>query len=323
MTTGNNEREKQAYHQSLADIIGILWEFHKLRVRLGNIPFALDPFTESKYHPQERISFLRLKGYSDKQQPVIKDLEMSVFTSLMTSWYQFLDALGLKDVPNPGRVEIPRRAQRFVDPFVVALINKADTEREKILGVHVEKEIGTIGVMYVGIDTATEVTTWLSAIFGEDFNPNYPILMSKVRLKDNNEANSKIGLNKKKDGEPLVSSYELLHPTEGINREELKRYGLGKAVGCPASMKVSRETRDFLSARGVNVQRTMLENFALMLHNEFNATVRDWFNKLTPKQKEQYVDIEQRHIIQGEVWSAVKLQDSEQINNCPVSKERL
>ena len=68
-TSNRNIPEFTEYYQTLADIIGIFWQFHKERVESGNIDFAYmydpDTFRLIPFDPQIKVDSWRKNNNFD------------------------------------------------------------------------------------------------------------------------------------------------------------------------------------------------------------------------------------------------------------------
>lgn len=222
---------------------------------------------------------------------------------LSASWQQFLEGLGADYTGSfLGGTSIPESARRFMDPYVRYLIGRAGVLGKDLSKVGLRDGYSVKSLVGAGIATGAEVTTQLRAVFGEEFRPIMTVMISKVRLADVENARRGVGLTKKRLGSHEGGAeYSLLdNSPQGLNRERLKELGLGDALGCPASMKVSQETKEFLKERGVDVSSiTMLEDFATMTADEFDHYVGEWYRGLSAPQRKLFVESETRRVIDG------------------------
>lgn len=301
-TSNRNDPEMVEYHRLLTDVITIFWQFHKERVAEGKVPFAIELDVE---HQQRNSSVLDRYSYA-------------VTISLQKSWSRLLEGLAV-----PGVVPDPKSAWRFKDEYVVRLIDYAEklaetkTQVRDLIGHAPEFE----QVVTAGVRTGTAVTSRLAAIFQEEFLPVKAVLVSRVSIDHVGEASVGLGiLSDRFPRSPLVN-YPLLDGSKlGLDVKQLRAYGSGDALGCPAGRLASAETQAFLLERGVDVRRTtMLEDFAAMIGEHFETTIMAWYRGLTPEEQEQRVIGADNLILSGEVRRAFVERDR---GRCPYPAER-
>jgi hypothetical protein len=314
------------YKQTVADITAILWGFHKDRVTSGNMEFAYCPALTR--HRGEPFDPQRVVESATPPHRIVKKFADGIKESMQASWKQFLDGVGIstKDSAILDMASVPEGARRFFDPYPRSLIDhvidlgtkvKKQGKDQSILAV--SDEVGVREVMSAGIGTGAKMTSQLRALFGEDFSPALAVVISRVGIVSLNELERQIGM--KRDGK--TESYALLDGSElGLNKEDLMRLGVGAAWGCPAGMRVSTRTRDFLEQRGVQMSgKTVLQDFAKMTSDKFDHYLGDWYKRLSLDERQQYLDSESRKVLDGSARrDAIELRN---VRWCPYgSKER-
>ncbi len=89
-----------------------------------------------------------------------------------------------------------------------------------------------------------------------------------------------------------------------LDLDQLKSYGLGKALGCPAGLLPSQECKAYLQKKGVTREGSMLEDFAKQVGERFHRDVEIWFGKLNGVDQEKFIDPELLKLLRGEVpWA--------------------
>jgi|GEM_PF-3197903 len=320
------------YYKSLADVIGIFWQFHDERIQLGNIPFAATtPYGEREviipYSPVTRLEEFRRESRVVKLKPITEFSE-SVVETIDSSFQQFL--LGNEIAGNPSHflqhTPIPKETTRFFDPFVTDKITETAklyneiylASPEEVAGIQAQEiHPGPLADrVRQGFNSGVKTTTQLNSLFREDFKPVLAIAMSKIKIADVKQEASEIGLNS--NMYPLLDNSSL-----GLERKRLREFGLGDTLGCPASMKVSKETHNFLRQKGVDVSNTtMLDDFATKLPERFDLHVGEWFSGLSPNEREQNIAPKELRILTGEARrNALEMRERQ---DCPYGygKER-
>lgn len=312
------------YFQKTSDVISIFWLFHKRLLETGNASFAYS-------YDNKTVSLVPFSPSVEFEYPGnIAPLDMvskyadGVECSMKRSWGIFLRGLGFnaRDFVVGDHVEfiLPDSVKPLLASYTRELIEDVQVLGETYAVQASGKRFKAKEIIPLGMETGSEVTTQLDAIFGEEMNPLYAILVSKIRGDFNREAHAAIGIPDTKKRYPW--SYDLLEPINGIDREKLKAHDYGVAIGCPASMKPSPQTKAFLQDEfGVLVERTMLDDFATQLHYNFD-TVRSWYQQLNTEGRMKLVTQKDRDTLEGRIWNTIKGNDDLPQLRCPYSKER-
>ncbi len=342
--SNRNDPRFVEYYQTLADIIGIFWQFHKERVESGNIEFTymkefqypgynfipFDPQVKANKYPTLKEKYLGGLLYKNiSTYNVVENFGMETSSTLIASWMQFLEGVGTIDhLPNflNGMPEPPESLQRFMSPYARSLIDKAGDLGKDLSKVELTNKYEVGAVVSAGMNTGTKVTTQLRALFDEDFKTIMPVILSKVRLGDIEEARTEIGIKSSRSVNTGDANYNLLDNSKyGLDVERLKEFGLGDTLGCPASMKVSEPAKQFLKECGVEVSGTMLEDFAGVASEKFEHYVGSWYRDLSPREQRKLVEPETRKILDGDVLKEAR-QKSQTKLECPYrsgSRERM
>ncbi|MCX8009124.1 MAG: hypothetical protein N3A54_05515 [Patescibacteria group bacterium] len=246
---------------------------------------------------------------------IIQEFSYSVETSLINSWRTFLHMLEKDDVPVSDNLKKIFTSGKLKS-YILELLNKAGK-----LGKEVSRVVLPYGyivreVVSAGMATGSIVTTQTSALMSEGWSSRVSLVLSKVSLDYIDQVQRSIGIS------PTVVSCEFkpcydLFDHQGLNQEKLKEYGYGEAVGCPASLPISKETQKILEEYGLKAPRTMLEDFASMVHGEFQR-IREWFNNLSEDERKQ-LHSEDVKILSGAVWEhAPRLEGG----GCPMGRSK-
>lgn len=339
MTSSGSNRNNPTIvgaYKALADVIGIFWQFHDERIRLGNIPFAATTeygkrFPPVPFTPQRLIDESRGRPGITTLNP-IRNFNEAVLETMDSSFQQFL--VGNKVVtPRPHflqRTEIPEPTKRFFHPFVTQRIQEAvtlfddiyPTPPELVYGMTERRAREVVTQRFgnrvrQGMRTGSNVTTQLHLLFGEEFRPRMAIAISKISLEHLADGTNEIGLDEKN------RSYTLLdNSTLGLDRKRLRELDAGDTLGCPASMKVSPEAEIFLEQRGVDVSdTTMLDDFSAKLPARVELHMGDWFRGLSPAEREMIrIAPDELSILTGEARrSALEIRESQ---GCPYGHGR-
>jgi len=307
------------YYQTLADVITIFWEFHKERLTIGDTVFAHGELDKIPYDAGKDYKKLA-RGRLMSEYPPIDQFIMHAQIAMKDSWIDFLKGLTLVQPENKRKFNVPESCKRFMHPYVYDLVVHAQELGEKYSKFETGHEYRVQTGVVAGIDTGVRVTTQLSAIFGEDFNPLDPVRISKVSLEKVGYATGGIGRHTE---DVPATSYYMLHPEQRLNTDMLRQLDYGKAEGCPAGLPSSAQTKKFLREEcGIEVKGTMLEDFARVLHTEFNQSVRSWVENLHPRQRQDYLRQEERRLLEGKVWAPIKTGEVDFGQGCPFSRER-
>ncbi len=307
-TYDRNDPRFVEYYQTLADIIGVFWQFHKERIRTNNMHFAVITASHpdgrvqiSPYDPAIRAleSFVDIGG---KKLKLIQDFGNSIGRSLSLSWNQFLSELGFEHLSSPTQISIPipESAKKYLDSgYLGPLIESADRLSETFSRVRNDK-IDNLGkIVGSGIKTNEDVTPQLKAIFGEDFRASISLAISKIRIDNIFLARSEIGLGK--DNEK--PNFQLVDgSSQGLNTSRMREFGIGgDTVGCPAGMRVSAATRSFLEEKGASVKTTMLGELIPMTSEQFDHYIGNWYRELSPWQRRSLIDRSSRLVLEGKL----------------------
>lgn len=324
-----NDQRFQEYYQKLADVIGIFWVFHRERIARRNLPFSgtyefegtntiVKPLNLNRCPREGRILNFWAEGVRD------------VFIG---SWNQFLQRLDryqfsvcipiANEVPDSVNVFFSEGNQRYIGP----LIQSAERLGGEISQVALHDGYTVEAVVSAGINTGSEVTTQLKALFGPSSQESLPLMISKIHLDSVNQARRGIGITKTRvgshEGNPL---YYLVDDSPlGIDREVLKSFGLGEAIGCPAGLPITQETRDFLTRLGFDPPRTMLGDFAIVLSSEFDRTVLAWYERLPEDERRRRIHPDELRLLSGEARkAAIEEAKTRREGGCPFGhgKER-
>lgn len=314
--TNRDDPKFVEYYQTLADIIGIFWQFHKRRIEMGNIPFAAKWNTRlgmhGKYDPQAEVSEYTDVGAS-RRHKVIEDFAYATRLTFEASWIQYLRELGYGFDISPldnevsfldaDGVRIPEEVLSLVDPYLNEIIDRAQLMGEELSEVSLIDKFSVQRIVDAGANTGARVTSQLVGLFGEDFEPASSLIISKVALDNVAFARKEIGLvmSKKPDVDNRSLDYSLLDDSKvGLNRNRLKEWGLGRVLGCPAGIPISEEAREFLRDKGVVVEATMLEEFAEVTSVQFDEAIGSWFRGLSPEYSREVIEAEDLRILSGE-----------------------
>lgn len=329
-SSNRNNPKFVEYYQTLADVIGIFWEFHKRRIQSGNIEFALTEHPETRklvpFNPLLKTDLWQ-KGGNLHPHKVLEDFSDAVLETHQGSWQQFLEGLGRDSIKGSlAEVEVPEGAKKFFDPYIEGLIVRVEQLGTELSRVHFKEGFSISSLGNAGFNTGTMVTTQLIGLFGDEFRPLTAVLISKVRLEDVGLARKEVGLpaiSLKGEFEIPLGDYSLLDNSPlGLNRDRLRELGLGDTLGCPAGMKISHETQEFLVSKGVSLSgKTMLEEFAGMMSEQFDRYLGFWYRGLTTLQRQTLIDPETERVLAGEV-RRLALQEND-LPRCPYSKERI
>ncbi len=326
--SNRNDPKFVEYYQLLADIIGIFWQFHKERVNSENIEFAYQYDTDARgeqppYIPfnsaRKIASYHKARNYNTHR--VVEDFGEDIGHTLNASWEQFLELNNMPYIDHLLKgVPVVESARRFADSYVHTLMKRAEVLGKELSKVGLRDGYSIEGIVHAGVVTGSEVTTHLRGLFGEEFRPIIALIISKVRLDNIIETRRAVGITRDMGGgHEGTPNYNLLdNSTIGLNREKLKMLGLGDTLGCPAGMKVSKQTRDFLLQRSVDVsETTMLEEFALMTVDKFDHYLGDWFRGLIPIQRQTLIEPETLRVLEG--IARRDALEANEISQCPYS----
>jgi hypothetical protein len=299
------------YAQNMADILAIFWQFHKVRIKEGNIPFAFryNDGKDPKYVPFDMKPIFNSGKYHEYH--IFQEFIRYATGTLVESFEQFLELQKILPAHKNlmlGDVPIPNAAKKFTSKYVYDLYTDAVFERKtsRFPGFPPIYEYDTDNdavrqLVEKGANTGNEITGQLCALFGETFLPTMAVLASKISLSHIWDLRSDIGVVNIMQGlyHHPISSSVVDDSMLGLDKEKLKSYGLGKVVGCPASMTISKKTEDFLKQCGVEIPpRTMLEDFALTFQIEFKKIIGAWFASLTSEQKKK-IKVETIKLLDG------------------------
>lgn len=295
------------YYQNLADIIGIFWQFHKARIADESISFACMSY---KSPSGKRIFTDYDASFRSRIRPyrVLKDFGLGISHTMDYSWQQFLQSLGrgYNSLPEELTMPVSDSAQRFIDPeFIGPLLDNAT---ELIPDSRDHKELKDL--VSPGITTGVVVPLQLRGIFGEDFNPRTAIILSKVSLNFIPKIDQGIGMTFDENGNRVDQDppeYALLNNSaQGVNHTLLREYGLGRVLGCPASMKVSEKTRLFLEGKGIRSPRIVTTELAEMIDDKFDPYIGNWYRGLGPEARRAIIDPETIKILDGDIRRSIK-----------------
>lgn len=321
-----NDPGSKRYFQKTADLIAIFWLFHKELLRTGQAEFSysFDEYTHMEpFSPSAEIKEERSHGGNDPID-IVRKYSIGVERSIERSWGIFLREMGFNVRPfaigDKTSFVFPKSAKIFISEYTKHLINDVQ-ELGKIYSTGgMGQDFKVENTIALGIETGSEVTGQLDAIIGDEMKPVFVLLISKIRGKYNRPAQREIGIPDLHVGD--LYNYDLLHPVDGIDRQRLRQYDFGTAIGCPASIKISPQTKKFLQeTHGITFEGTMLGDFATMFHDKFRE-VRLWYKKLNDGDKLKLVTKENRNILDGKVWDTIKDTNDSPQSRCPYSKER-
>ncbi len=297
------------YYQVLADLIGIFWQFHKQRIESKNIEFAYMYNAESNTHERfnpKKESEARQKEKHYRPYRVIEDFGNCVSRTLQASWDQFLNGVGIPKWDRESfinSIQPPESIKKhFSDPYIRSLVDRAGELGKELSSVSLRDDYSVKAVVNAGISTGSEVTTQLRALFGKVFNPVLAVVISKVSLKNVDDARSGIGLTEViGGGHEGIPQYSLLNASKDfLDKDKLKMLGLGKTLGCPAGIKISKDAERFLKKCGINTSpETMLEGFASMVNEQAKPYLEEWFCNLSEMGRQQILEPETREVLEG------------------------
>lgn len=304
----------EAYYQSTADLLAIFWQFHKERLVRNNLFYAYSADGQE----------FSVKGLLDNHSVNAKPLEMihefdeAVKRSMVNSWFQFVGGVGGGIYPHDffyWKITVPDYSKRFMGEYTRELY-----ERTWGLGV-LYSQTGRGSDFYLhktvnsGMNTGIIGTSFLSALLADSFHYVHPVKLAKTKLNKLNGALTELGAQvpelPKVDHTERVQDptyeYPLLHATRILDPERLHELGYGEAIGCPARMRPSEETRTYLRDEcGVEVKGSVLQEFAVRHHQEFESRVREPYQLLSLGERAQHTSLNSWLLMDGEVWEAVK-----------------
>lgn len=209
------------------------------------------------------------------------------------------------------KIEVPDSAKVLISTYVKDLVDKAQDLGPEVTENPTFKDRYSLNhTIYSGMEFGTDVINHIIALFGNEFKSVIPLIISKVRLDNLQEANKGIGRQNTIDTADSndYKYYLLIDNSElGVNREMLKEFGLGDAIGCPASLKPSEETRQYLLKRGIDVSKsTMLQEYAEILSTKFNECIVTLFKTLTIEEQEKIFGPIDTKLLSGELLREVR-----------------
>ncbi len=286
------------FYQYLADSTGILWEFHKILLDAGSVPFAAvwEGSHLKQFDPQQLTA-------TKDEASILKEYARSIQRSMDLSFQRIFEVIGdQKSGAFLFGKPIPEAAVRFIHPYARHLLELtndlvADQSRAVLHRLNLRSE------MSAGLHTGTRATVQLVALLGESFDPKTVVELSRVSLGDVSKAFLGIGL---PAGLFAESNYALITASGGLERGMLRKLGLGKTVGCPAGIPISDQTRQFLSGNcGIDAPRTMLADFARFVQRDYHETILSWWERLPQSERSCRVAFVDRTIISGDVGERI------------------
>lgn len=277
---------RKEYYQSLGDLIKIYWEIQRRRLDDPDDPAHLAYSFNTK--EEGMTPFNSGKDMEIDKTPnsyeVIYEFMNAVDMSITGHWFQFMYDAGhsKKRVESFSRlgarykvVALADHTQNLIEKTTLLCSRLPEVERHGNYPIDEIVASGLSTAALVGVQTIS-----LSPALGKNSNPEIMALMlSKVDLNQADEAVSRIGYS----GCPFSQqTYKLLDPNSkfALDIKQLKEFGYGMAIGCPASLKTSIETVQFLQKElGGNVSREpMLIDFMRRLSKEYKQSIVEWYN---------------------------------------------
>lgn len=299
--TSRKNVHQLAYFQNSADLLAIFWLFHKEYTKGYDLsePFPYDytpNFSNSSAYPMGDPVIAN--------KPIIERYSVDSAKRHINSFDTFRAFLQ-EDI-----FYFPDDLRRFRHPYVQMLYNKSVNSFTKGSLISLGTEGDHLSDFFGGaIRNANRVITQLVALFGKDFNPQDPVLLSRIHLKNVSRMRSMIGI-------PLVPNspdesdldFSLVHPTERLDRTILRELGRGVAIGCPTSLPVSDETRAFIyQVIGKEVKKeVMLKRYARDLAKDFSKQVLEPFRLCSPEEVDKRYYPHTKALFSGEIWETVQ-----------------
>lgn len=307
--SNKNNPQFVEYYQTLADIIGIFWQWHKQRIQSGNIELTLQLDESQKY-----ISFdpqLFGEAYAKEEKPcnIIDILSDEIYMTLSQSFLQFRDRIGYQDRERLDDVQLHKQFPQpdkdskddaYSDAYVRDLFVKA-----RDLGKSLDKkpeEFSLSKIVLNGMGTGPDIATMLRAINGEAYQIA-PTLVSKIRIDSLPAVKADLGIRRKPEYS-ATPPYSLLNDSpQGVDTAKLRELGRGYTLGCPGAMKVSETTELFLRTTcGIRGEiQPMVMEFSSMVGREFDRYLDNWYRELSAENRVRYIDTETRRILDGDV----------------------
>lgn len=332
-TSNRNHPVLSEYYPVLADLIGIYWHFHKDLLAAGSLNFAMGTEENNNFKlvPFDIEQAVAMHEAKRKRHPfnVFGAFTDAVALSMVRSWKLFLREGGatLEYIFPDEELPIPEETRRYANPYVLGLINDA-VELEKRHPDHVSAiggERALSGLVKDGIYTGALIASHLKILQGEHYHPHAPVQASKIRVENIIVLAEELGL-KRDSGfdqwESTSGNYTLLDDSKlGLDRDRLRELGLGDALGCPASIRMSAEATAFLQTSGIEVSgKTVTQELAEMIPAQFDHYVGEWYRGLSPERQRSLIDPELARIMSGE---ARRTALEERSTRCPNGKERM
>lgn len=131
---GRGDPKLKEFYQTIADVIGVFWQFHKERLQIGDIIFAPVGVDNKPFNPEERYQeFIAQRekqhdnGQANDEYSMIGDFRKCVVYSMISSWVDFLKGLGFTTVGgNDRELHISQPSERFLHPYVYNLVTQAE-----------------------------------------------------------------------------------------------------------------------------------------------------------------------------------------------------
>jgi len=303
-TKDRNDVQFRQFYQDLADLIRVWWEVYKLQLNNKEIPFASNFFrTETgmevypEFDMEKQIAIQATRGGVEKHHPVIEYYADGVLASGRLSLEKFIEEGALSEPYHVFRESW----------FTNELLRKVDANRKysTILKDEFSSPLTALGA---GLQTATTIIAQLVALSHsvDTLDPEtVSLITSKVRAEYLPDAVRGIGLSNTPPMEERTDDYYLIDPEEprSLSKVLLWIFDYGITVGCPASLRPSRECIEFLTKQGgvSEVKGTVTGELAHKMRENYPHYVLNWFNRLTPEQKETLIHPDHLNLLEGRI----------------------
>lgn len=306
------------YYQKTADFLHIFWQYHNLRLTSGENPFTSRFIT----NPQARLSGAALiheaRAYGDTGAvTILRYYSGGIAFSMIKSLREFLPLIG----EHPGslvRFNSPSPPQEILDrykDFAATNYPKSLFKIVRILHKTISEFSGhqdTQDMLASAFLNAAQVIVQMNAL-AQVMPPRYqPELgsyaIAKVDARQLDEARSGIGLDK--DGY-LRGHFFLVDPTSpsGLDAEELRFLGAGKALGCAAARPASDKCKEYLAKHcgALDTSGDVVRKLAARTKIHFKEDVLDWVGSLTNLEAQSLIDPKELGIMRGEMPNAIQI----------------
>ncbi len=261
-----NELHKQ-YFDYLGDLAYICFYVYMRALDNGECKVILPDGEGGEFNISKLIQ-------NNKYCSPLKEFITSLSQFIDQSWQTFLDS-------DEGDI-----------PYINKLWSDADELRRQLVsegvsGIQNDLSTEIIGGFVSGGDTITHM------LLLEQLFPNIRTVsklgkITQVAIECLPDAQSGIGI---KTAESVVRPFSLFNPNLSLNDDRLVEYGLGSAIGCPASRLPSQACREFLSETFVVQKITpFFRHYYEWLKPLFTSHVLEPFNVL----KENYPEFVDR-----------------------------